>query len=88
MKDCLSLPWRGLKNFNSFRTDEDEPLYTYNDRYVRDFVRQAANRGRVCAFNQYYKSEHCDDIIKIINKELRVGDTKKCVWNYSSLHGI
>ena len=76
MKDCLSLPGLGLKYFKSLRTDEDEPIYTYNDKYMRDIVRQAAYGGRVCAFNQYYKSEHCDDIIKIMNNELGVGDKK------------
>ena len=69
MKDCSSL---GLKYFNSLRTEQDEPIYTYNDKYMRWFVRQAAYGGRVCAFNQYYKSKHCDDILKIISKELCV----------------
>ena len=52
MKDCLSLPVLGLKCFNSLRTEEDEPIYTYNVKYMRWFVRQAAYGGRVCAFNQ------------------------------------
>ena len=65
MKDCLSLPGLGLKYFNSLRAQEDEPIYTYNDKYMRDFVRRAAYGGRVCAFNQYYKSKHCDDIERI-----------------------
>ena len=68
MKDCLSVPGLGLKYFNSLRTEEDEPIYTYNDKYLRWFVRQAAYGGRVCAPNQYYKSKHCDDISKIISK--------------------
>ena len=29
MKDCLSLPSLGWKYFNSLRTEEDEPIYTY-----------------------------------------------------------
>ena len=53
MKDCLSLPGLGLKHFNNLGTEEDEPIYTYNDKYMRWFVRQAAYGGRVCAFNQY-----------------------------------
>ena len=69
MKDCLSLPGLGLKYFNSLRTEQDEPLYTYNDKYMRWFVRQAAYGGRVCAFNQYYNSKSCDDILKFISKE-------------------
>ena len=39
MKDCLSLPGLGWKYFNSLRTEEDEPIYTYNDKYMRWFVR-------------------------------------------------
>ena len=72
VKDCLSVPGLVMKCFNSLRTEEDEPLYTYNDKYMRDFVRQAAYGGRVCAFNQYNKSKHCDDILKFLSKELCV----------------
>ena len=32
MKDCLSLPGLGWKYFNSLRTEENEPIYTYNDK--------------------------------------------------------
>ena len=71
MKDCLSLPGLGLKYFNSLRTEEDEPTYTYNDKYMRHFVRQAAYEGRVCAFNQNYESNIYDDILNIISKELK-----------------
>ena len=70
MKDCLSLPGLSWKYFNLLRTEEDEPIYTYNDKYMRWFVRQSIKGGRVCAFNQYYKPEHCDDTLKVINKEL------------------
>ena len=56
-KDCLSLPGVGWKYFNSLRIEEDEPLYTYNDKYMRWFVRRSRRVGRVCAFNQYYKSK-------------------------------
>ena len=31
MKDCLSLPGLGWKNFNSLRTEKDEPFYFYNE---------------------------------------------------------
>ena len=72
MKDCLSLPGLGYKYFNSLRTDQVELIYTYNDKYMRHFVRRAAYGGRICAFNQYYKSKICDDIFKIISKELNV----------------
>ena len=90
MKDCLSLPGLGWKFFNSLRTEEDEPIYTYNDKYMRWFVRQSIKGGRVCAFNQYYKSKHCDDILKIINKELAVKgtvyDTIEAYMEYKNKH--
>ena len=90
MKDCLSLPGLGRKYFNSLRTEKDEPIYTYNDKYMRWFVRQSIKGGRVCAFNQYYKSKHCDDILKIVNKELAVKgtvyDTIKAYMEYKNKH--
>ena len=52
-KNCLSLPGLGWKYFNSLRTEEDETIFTYNDKYMRWFVRQSIKRGRVCAYNQY-----------------------------------
>ena len=39
---------------------------------MRWFVRQSIARGRVCAFNQNYKSKVCVDIIGIISEELNV----------------
>ena len=66
MKDCLSLPGLGWKYFNSLRTEEDEPICTYNDEYMRWFVRQSIKGGRVCAFNQYYKSPVYNDSKKFI----------------------
>ena len=90
MKDCLSLPGLGLKYFISLRTEEDEPIYTYNDKYMRWFVRQAAYGGGVCAFNQYYKSKHCDDIFKIISEELcvkgNVYDIIEAYMEYKNQH--
>ena len=65
MKDCLSLPGFGLKSFKSLGTERDEPIYTYKDKYVRWFVRQAAFGGRVGSLNQYYKSKIHDDISKL-----------------------
>ena len=72
MKDCLSAPGLGWKYFNSMRDENDEPIYTYNDKYMRLFVRQSIKEGRVCAFNQYYKSKTCDEVLKIISEDLNV----------------
>ena len=32
MKDSLSAPRLGWKYFNSLRTEEDQPIYTFNDK--------------------------------------------------------
>ena len=57
---------------------------------MRWFVRQSKKGGRVCAFNQFYKSKHCDDILKIINKELAVKgtvyDTIEAYMEYKNKH--
>ena len=39
---------------------------------MRWFVRESIKRGQVCAFNQYYKSKCCDDIVKISSEKLSV----------------
>ena len=52
MKDCLSAPGLGWKYFNSMRDENDEPIYTFKDKYMRWFVRQSIKGGRVCSFNQ------------------------------------
>ena len=90
MKDCLSLPGLGLKFFNSLATEQDEPIYTHNDKYMRWFVRQAAYGGRVCAFNQYFKSKTFDDILNFISEQLNVKgnvyDKIEAYMNYKNKH--
>ena len=39
---------------------------------MRCFVRRSNKGGRVCPFNQYYKSKKCDDILRIMSEELYV----------------
>ena len=46
-KDCLSLPGLGSKYFNSLRTEEEEPIYIYNDKYLRWFSSSISKR-RTC----------------------------------------
>ena len=71
VKDSLSAPGLGCKYFNNLRTEEDEPIYTYNDKYLRHFARQSTKGGSVCAFNQYFVSKICGDVLKIISRELK-----------------
>ena len=41
MKTNLFSPSLANKDFNSLRDENDEPIYTYNDEYMRRFVRQS-----------------------------------------------
>ena len=54
------------------------------------FVRQSMKGGRVCAFNQYYKSNICGGFLKILWRELKVErnvyDIIEAYMNYKNGH--
>ena len=72
MKSSLTLPSLANKYFNSLRNENDEPIYTYTDPFMRNFVRKSIKGGSCNAFNQHYKSEISDEVFNIISKELNV----------------
>ena len=74
MKNCLTLPSLANKYFNSLRDESDEPIYTYNDEFVRHFVRKSIKGGRCSPLNQYYKSNISKEVFNIISEELNVND--------------
>ena len=74
MKNCLTLPSLANKYFNSLRGESDEPIYTFNDEFMRHFVRQRIKGGRCSALNQYYKSNFSREVFNIISKELDIND--------------
>ena len=74
MKNSLTLPSLANKYFNSLRDESDEPIYTYNDEFMRHFVRQSIKGGRCSALNQYYKLNNSQEVFNIISKELNVND--------------
>ena len=41
MKNSLTLPSLANKYFNSLRDENDEPIYTYTDPFMRNFVRKS-----------------------------------------------
>ena len=57
---------------------------------MRYFERQSLKGGRVCAFNLYYKSKICDDILKILSDDLNVKgnfyDIIETYVNYKNKH--
>ena len=53
------------------RDDNDQPIHTYNDEFMRHFVRKSISGGPwTSSLNQYYKSTTSDEVFKIISKEL------------------
>ena len=72
MKNSLTLPSLANKFFNSLREENDEPIYTYNDEFMRHFVRQSIKEGQCSALNQYYKSNISQEVFNIISKGLNV----------------
>ena len=89
-KHSLSATGLGWKFLNSFCTEEDEPVYTYNDKYMRWFIRQSIKGGRFCAFIQYYKSKVCDDVLKIswegLNVKRNVFDNFEAYMKFKNEH--
>ena len=79
LKNSLTLPSLANKYFNSLRDESDEPIYTYNDEFVRHFVRQSIKGGRFSALNQYFKSNLSQEVFNFISKELNVnGNDNVC----------
>ena len=52
MKNSLTLPSLANKHFNSLRDENDEPIFTHTDLFMRILVRKAIKGGRCNAFNQ------------------------------------
>ena len=72
MKNSLTLPSLANKYFNSLRDENDEPIYTYTDPFIRNSVRKAIKGSRCNALNQPYISEISDEVFNIISKESNV----------------
>ena len=53
MKNGLTLPSLAKNFFKSLGDENDEPLHTNTDPFLRNFVRQSIKGGRCNAFNQH-----------------------------------
>ena len=83
MKNSLTLPSLANSYFNCLRDESDEPIYTYNDEFMRYFVGQSRKGGRCSTVNQYYKSKLSDEVFNIISKELDIiGNVCKILDKY------
>ena len=72
MKNSLTLPSLTNKYFNSLRGENDEPIYTYNDEFMRCFLRKSMKIGRCSGLNQYFKSTFSAEVFIIVSEEIGV----------------
>ena len=70
LKKSITLPSLVYKYFNSLGYENDEPIYTYTDPFMRIFVRNSIKGGRCNVFNQHYESESNDEVFNIISRDL------------------
>ena len=52
MKNSLTLPSLANNYFHSSDDENDEPIDTYNEEFMRNFVRQSIKGGRCADSNQ------------------------------------
>ena len=74
IKACLTEASLGWKCFGEFNKDRE--FYTFNDKYVRDFIRKTIKSGEIAAFNRYFESNQCEEILNTIQKHLYKKDNE------------
>ena len=74
IKECLTEASIGWKCFGTYNKDRE--FYTFNDEYVRDFIRRSIKGGRVAAFIRYFESSQREEILNTIQKHLRIKDNE------------
>ena len=72
--DCLTEASLGWKCFGTYNKDRE--FYTFNDKYVRNFIRKSIKGGRVGAFIRYFESSQGENILTIIKKHLKINDNE------------
>ena len=74
IKDCLTEASLGWKCFGTYNKDRE--FYTFNDKYVRDFIRKSIKGGRCGAFVRYFESNQCEEILSTIKTNLKINDNE------------
>ena len=74
IKDCLTEASLGWKCFGTYNKNRE--FYTFNNKYVRDFIRRSIKGGRVAALNRYFESNQCEEILNTIKKHLKIDDNE------------
>ena len=52
IKHCLTVASLGWKCFGKYNKNQE--FYSFNDKYVRDFIRKSTKRGRVTALIRFF----------------------------------
>ena len=74
IKDCLTEANLGWKCFGTYNKDRD--FYTFNDKYVRSFIRKSIKGSRCGAFIRFFESNQCEEILITIKKHLKIDDNE------------
>ena len=74
IKDCLTEASLGWKCFGTYNKDRE--FYTFNDKYVRNFIRKSIKGGRVAALNRYFESNQCEQILDTIKIHLKINNNE------------
>ena len=77
--NSLTLPRLANKVLNSSRDENDKPIYTFNDEYMRWFVRKSIKGVRRSALKKKYRSIISDEAFNNISKELKITGNIICV---------
>ena len=72
IKNSSTLPSLTDKVFNSLGDENNEPIYTYTNAFMRNFVRQRIKGSRCSASSQFYKSTISENVFNIFSTELDV----------------
>ena len=74
IKDCLTEASLGWKCFGT--CNKNREFYTFNEKYVRDFIRKSIKGGRCGAYIRYIESRQFDGILTTIKKHLKINDNE------------
>ena len=70
IKACLTEASLGWKCFGTSNKDSD--FCTFDDKYIRDFIRKTIKAGRIAPLHRYFESNQCDKTLNTIEIHLRI----------------
>ena len=76
MKNSFSSPSLANKYFICLRDENEEHMYTCDDKYMRYSVRKILKEGRCLSLIHHYNSSISDGVLNNISTELKVGGNK------------